>query len=169
MSEFGTSQNPFLLARVTSERVQHPPRRLRQPRKTVTLHTRLIHREFGVTSWSVCDGTRADARTPLQHRRNGLGLLGSITWDSPAHAEPMPSPAAMCVTQAERAQEFYHAGDLAQARAEVALCAQSHCPPLVRNDCESWLQEWDHPTTSSRRLPAQPANEGDIEPGLRWR
>jgi hypothetical protein len=86
--------------------------------------------------------------------RTTTGLLALLTLGTCAQAEPSPSPAAMCVAQAERAQEFYHAGDLAQARAEVALCAQAHCPDLVRNDCESWLHEWDRPTTSKRRAPA---------------
>jgi hypothetical protein len=101
-----------------------------------------------------------------------MGWLSSVVLCAQLHAEPTPSPAALCVSQAERAQEFFHAGDIAQARAEVALCAQPHCPTLVRNDCESWLHEWDQPVASSRPPsadvvspePAREANPGHSSP-----
>jgi hypothetical protein len=66
-----------------------------------------------------------------------------------AQAESAASVSAACVAHAERAQEFYVAGDVVQARAEVSLCAQAHCPALVRGDCESWLAEWEQPVVSS--------------------
>ena len=86
-----------------------------------------------------------------------LGLLASTAVSAPARAEPDSTPAALCVTQAERAQEFYQAGDVAQARAEVALCAQDHCPALVRNDCQSWLQAWDQPVAANHPVTDEPA------------
>lgn len=88
-----------------------------------------------------------------------LGSLSLLLFSvrAPAQpAQPTQSPAELCVAQAERAQEFHRAGDLARARAEVALCAQTHCPALVRNDCEAWLKEWDQPVA--------PAHANDESP-----
>jgi hypothetical protein len=82
-------------------------------------------------------------------------LLALSVQSTTAQAQANPSPASLCVAQAEHAQEFYQAGDVAQARAEVALCAQAHCPPLVRDDCQLWLQEWDQPVASNHPVPAE--------------
>lgn len=85
----------------------------------------------------------------------------SLTESPIASAEEPTTPASLCVAQAERAQEFHKAGDVAQARAEVALCAQAHCPALVRNDCESWLHEWEQPITSSSSVPIDSPSQGN--------
>lgn len=106
-------------------------------------------------------------RTPKRVRVEiGLSLLVAVTCPSPVWAETNEAvevtPASQCVAHAERAQEFHHAGDFAQARAEVALCAQVHCPTLVRNDCESWLHEWAEP--QNRPLPAPSTTAGRDAP-----
>ena len=54
-----------------------------------------------------------------------------------AHAEDKQA----CLAAFDKAQQLRIDGRLRAARVELALCARSECPVLVRQDCATWLND----------------------------
>ena len=48
---------------------------------------------------------------------------------------------AQCIASAERAQRLRRAGKLRESREQLATCAESSCPSVVRDDCARWMGE----------------------------
>jgi hypothetical protein len=46
-----------------------------------------------------------------------------------------------CISGYEQSQVARKSGDLAAARQQLRVCARAACPPLVRNDCVTWLEQ----------------------------
>lgn len=71
-----------------------------------------------------------------------MGILAhSFMHSGYARAEPRRKRVAECADAAEQAQSLRREGHLVSARKLALSCAQEDCPKVVRQDCQSWVNE----------------------------
>jgi hypothetical protein len=73
-----------------------------------------------------------------------IALLATVTLPSPARAGDKADEAREkdeCASAAERAQADREVHHLRAARQELLRCARATCPPAVRVDCATWLDQ----------------------------
>jgi hypothetical protein len=66
-----------------------------------------------------------------------------VAWAVVALASEIAWGASPCVAAADSAQDLRAANKLIEARAQLVVCSQRSCNPVVRADCERWLKEVD--------------------------
>jgi hypothetical protein len=99
-----------------------------------------MHKGSSGSSPSVSDRLAGRAAAGL-----GLGLLAALALTTPcatARAQANDAKSA-CVAAYENSQVLRQQGHLVDAREALVFCTQQECPPLVRTDCGTWLQEVD--------------------------
>jgi hypothetical protein len=81
---------------------------------------------------------RAWTGRPARGKRFLAGIIGWATLLLIGAAPARAYDKLECVRAHERAQELQRTGDLRARQEQLAICASTTCPELVRDDCRAW-------------------------------